>query len=114
MPDYPQAALAAASRAISEEMGNSRAIEPDEMARAALDAAVPLLAASVAEKLLAHMEVHGPRDQGTRKRTWRRHFRAAAQVASLAFITEGEQKRQAWEALAREYSAACSAPEGKQ
>lgn len=114
MPDCPPEILAAAADPIAEMFPGLGLPTARKIAAVALDAAAPLLADAVAGKLLAHMEIHGPRDQGTRKRTWRRHFRAAAQVASLAFTTEDEQKRQAWQALAREHSAACPAPEGEQ
>jgi hypothetical protein len=43
----PPGAIAAATAAVSQEMRSSRAIEPDGMARAALEAAAPLIAAGV-------------------------------------------------------------------
>ena len=45
VPDYPTAALAAAESAIRDELKSSREVEPGRLARAALDAAAPLLAA---------------------------------------------------------------------
>ena len=44
MTDYPPAVLAAAESAIRDELKSSREVEPDRLARAALDAAAPLLA----------------------------------------------------------------------
>ena len=57
MPDaIPPAALLAAGSAIRDELRSSREVEPDALARAALEAAAPLLAEAVAQKILAHME----------------------------------------------------------
>ena len=44
MPDYPPSVLAAAESAIRDELKSSREVEPDRLARAALDVAAPLLA----------------------------------------------------------------------
>ena len=44
MPDYPPSVLAAATTAIRDELKSSREVEPDRLARAALEAASPLLA----------------------------------------------------------------------
>jgi hypothetical protein len=44
MADYIPAALAAAEAAIYDELRSSREVEPDALARAALEAAAPLLA----------------------------------------------------------------------
>lgn len=44
MADYIPAALAAAEAAIHDELRSSREVEPDALARAALEAAAPLLA----------------------------------------------------------------------
>jgi hypothetical protein len=42
--DIPASVLAAAEEAIRDELQSSREVEPDRLARAALDAAAPLLA----------------------------------------------------------------------
>lgn len=44
MADYYPAALAAAEAAIHDELKSSREVEPDRLAKVALDAAAPLLA----------------------------------------------------------------------
>ncbi len=44
MPDCPPAVLAAAESAIRDELKSSREVEPDRLARAALEAVAPLLA----------------------------------------------------------------------
>ena len=51
MPDYPASVLAAAETAIRAELKSSREVEPDRLARAALDAAAPVLAEAVAQKV---------------------------------------------------------------
>ena len=43
MPDYYPAALAAAEAAIHDELKSSREVEPDRLAKVALEAAAPLL-----------------------------------------------------------------------
>ncbi len=116
MPDYPPEAVRAAAAAIERELLSGRhfamAEDSDEaLARAALDAAAPILADAVAKKILAHMEGRGPRkpegalepvlDAGRSYRAWRRHFGIAARVAANAFYTEADRMRLAAEALAR-------------
>jgi hypothetical protein len=44
MPDIPASSLAAAESAIRDELNSSREVEPNRLARAALEAAAPLLA----------------------------------------------------------------------
>lgn len=112
MADIPRDAVTAAATAIERELmsgdGYDLAADSDEaLARVALEAAAPLLADAVAAKILAHMEKHGPQGGTPLGRAWRRHFRIAAQVASLAFSTPEDVKRMAAEALARGDYTAC-------
>jgi hypothetical protein len=124
VPDYPSEALAAAEAAIIKAAGTdfgSPGRASERLARAALDAAAPVLAEAVAQRILAHMEAHQPRspagmlevetEVGRRYRTWRRHFRIAAQVASLAFSTREDQLRMAAEAIGRGDVIVCNPPE---
>ncbi len=81
--------------------------------RRVLETAAPAMAEHVAARILAHMEEHGPRDAAGEPldsltgMAWRRHLRTAAQVASLAFSTEEDIKREAAEALSRGDYTAC-------
>jgi hypothetical protein len=107
--NIPKAAITAASVAIERELASGRvfamAADSDEaLARAALEAAAPVLAEAVAKRILAHM------DQSTRRRAvrnrrgllaYRRHFATAARVAAGAFSTPEDLKRMAIEAIAR-------------
>lgn len=118
MPDYPPEALAEAEAAISHELRSSREVEPDALARAALDAAAPILAEACAQKIVAHMEEHGPgvASPGTTlyeamRRAWRRHLGIAARVAAGAFDTREDQLRMAAEAISRGDFIACDIPE---
>ena len=47
MADCPARALAAAEAAIRAELSSSREVEPDALARAALEAAAPILAEAI-------------------------------------------------------------------
>ena len=114
MPDYPQAALEAAAVAIQPPEGGPPSEAAFALARAALDAAAPLLAESVAEKILAHAERQHPRDHAHVPTAWDRHFSIAARVAAGAFTTREESLRMAAEAIARGDYVACPAPEGEQ
>jgi hypothetical protein len=118
LPDIPaeavRAALAARSRALIDRP-DPMVLSDETLTRMMLEAAAPVLAAAVAAKILAHMDEHVPKNKligGTpaerqRNRTWRRHFRIAAQVAALAFSTEDDIKRAAAEAIARGEAAVC-------
>ena len=123
MPDIPPAAIAAAESAIRDafpgEFGKPGMPEPDALARAALDAAAPLLAEACASVILAHMEAHGPPAEApgvTRhevlRRAWRRHFGIAARVAAGAFYTREDELRLTAEAVERGDFIACNPPEG--
>ena len=91
---------------------------PEDFARVALEAAAPVLAEAVAQKILAHMEAHGPAPEApgvTRhevlRRAWLRHFSIAARVAAGAFYTADDLKRLAAEAIERGDFIACNIPE---
>jgi hypothetical protein len=119
MPEIPPAAIMAAAIAIERELLSGRdysmAQDSDEaLARVALEAAAPILAEAVAQKILAHREtIAGPADiraheDGARRaRAARAHYRTAAQIAALAFFTDEDKKRLAAEALARGEFIAC-------
>jgi hypothetical protein len=51
VPDIPERALLAAERAIANEMLTGRATRPEALARAALEAAAPVLAEVIAQSL---------------------------------------------------------------
>lgn len=101
MPDIPDKAVQAAAEAM-REIGRK---DPwlgspvEDVARAALEAAAPILADYVARKITAHKDAHDPKD--VLGRAWRRHFGIAVQIASLAFSTEEDIKRAAAGALNR-------------
>jgi hypothetical protein len=59
MPDYIPAALAAAEAAIYDELRSSREVEPDALARAALEAAAPLLSETLRIEIV---NLHGHLD----------------------------------------------------
>ena len=111
MPDIPPQAIAAAAIVLADDNHGGRpGIQDVQLAAEVLEAAVPILAEAVAAKILAHMELHGPK-AGQRWENWRRYFRVAAQVASLAFTTADDQKRMAAQALAAGNYMACDPPE---
>ena len=119
MPDNPPEVLAAVERALivaATDFGTDVITGSSAtFARAALDAAAPLLAESVAEKILAHMEKYEPPGAtGTRWRARRRHFSIAARIAAGAFTIREESLRMAAEAIERGDYVACRLPEGEQ
>ena len=123
MPEYPPEALTAAQEAISRclmESGESGTWtgSGEALARAALDAAAPVLAEACAQAILEHMERAGPglhvelRGEAALRRNMRRvHFSTAARVAASAFSTEEDLKRAAADAIARGDYAVCDIPE---
>ena len=119
MPDaIPPAALLAAGSAIRDELRSSREVEPDALARAALEAAAPLLAEAVAQKILAHMEHFAdpaverlPLAASLRAGALRRHFQAAARIAAGTFDTREDQLRMAAQAIERGDWVRCDIPE---
>ena len=90
MPDrYPPSALAAAESAIRDqfgrEMGKPGMPEPDALARAALEAAAPVLADQIASAILRHADQNEPKPGSSGYLAWHRHFEAASAVAARAF-----------------------------
>jgi len=107
VPDLPKEAVDRAAEAITRElMSGTRyeiALDSDEaLARAALEAAAPVLAGHVAKRILAHMNRRNARRRRG-VRAYRRHFITAAQVASRAFSTDDDLRRAAVEVLNRAY-----------
>src|SRR5450756_2284348 len=106
MPDIPAEVLTAAEEAVEAAMADPEFRTERSAAglsRVAVEAAAPLLAQAVAQKIHAHMDAHGPGPSalpGSRA-AWRRHFRIAAQVAGFAFSTSDDIRRMAAEAIAR-------------
>lgn len=112
MPDaIPPAALLAAGSAIRDELRSSREVEPDALARAALEAAAPLLAEACAQRILAHAERQHPRDPDHVPTAWHRHMDIAARVAAGAFYTREDLLRLAAQAIERGDVAWCNPPE---
>jgi hypothetical protein len=114
MPDIPAPVLAAAAEAIMTA-ANMNDDEPERfeartLARAALEAAAPLLAEAVARKITAHRDDRWP-SGCIGSQPARRHFRTAAQIAGLAFYTDEDMKRLAAEAIAAGNVAWCGVPE---
>lgn len=85
MTDYPASALAAAEAAIRDELKSSREVEPDALARAALDAAAPVLADKIASAILRHADENEPKPGSAGYLAWHRHFEAASAIAAKAF-----------------------------
>ena len=115
MPDVPAEAITAAEAAIRDafpgEFGQPGMPEPDALARAALEAAAPLLAEACAQKILAHAERQHPRDPDHVPTAWHRHFSIAARVAAGAFYTREDLLRMAAEAIERGDWVRCDIPE---
>lgn len=105
----PEEAVTRAADAITIAANHFEAGETESsalrFARAALEAAAPMLADEIARKILAHMEEHIADPAKVRltrvnevgNRAARRHFRTAAQIAGLAFCAEEDMKRLAAE-----------------
>jgi hypothetical protein len=85
MTDYPPSVLAAAETAIRDELKSSREVEPDRLARAALEAAAPLLAGEIATAILRYADENEPKPGSGGYLAWHRHFEAASAVAARAF-----------------------------
>jgi hypothetical protein len=113
VPDIPEEAVTRAADAITFAANHFEACEAESsalrFARAALEAAAPILAEAITQKITAHMESHGPRkprgalepelDIGRDYRTWRRNFGIAARIAAGAFWTDEDKLRLAAEAI---------------
>ena len=125
MPNVPASSIAAATEAIRREfrvdLDRPGAPEADALARVALEAAAPLLAEEIAQKITAHMEGFGPKRPagalepataiGRDYRAWLRHFGIAARIAAVAFYGRDDQLRLAMEAMERGDYMACVIPE---
>lgn len=123
MPDYPPEALDAAIAALRERSAVGPGSDLEKAARwhakVALDAAAPVLAEAVAQKILAHMnarianpaEVRLSRAAAVRNHMARMHFSTAARIAAGAFDTREDQLRMAAEAIGRGDFIACDIPE---
>jgi hypothetical protein len=86
MPDpTPPSALVAAEAAIRDELKSSREVEPDRLARAALDAAGPILAGEIANMILRHADENEPVPGSGGYLAWHRHFEAASAIVTKAF-----------------------------
>lgn len=116
MPDIPASAIAAAEKAIigaASDFGHDDIVAGSfrEFARAALDAAAPVLAEAVAQRILEHAERQHPRDPDHVPTAWHRHFSIAARVAAGAFDTREDRLRMAAGAIERGDVIVCSPPE---
>jgi hypothetical protein len=127
VPDIPEAATADCTDELTAWMlkwcwlpadltrAQVREVCAEAVARV-LEVAAPHLEEHVAQKILAHMEAHGPKllpganaDIYNRpRRTWRRHFGIAARIAAKAFSTEDELMAAAAAALAAGQYVACN------
>ena len=89
VPDIPEEAVTRAAEAITLAANHFEAGETESsavrFARAALEAAAPLLADQIASAILRHADENEP-DPGSRGYpAWHRHFEAASAVAAKAF-----------------------------
>jgi hypothetical protein len=115
-PDRKAEAVAAVQRAIEAAMSDPEfriGLSAAGLARAAVDAAAPILADAIGRKILDHMETHGPDASGSwaARNAWRRHFNIAAQVANFASSTDADIARAAAEAFTRGDAVVCTGPE---
>ena len=104
MPEIPAEAIMAAAIAIERELlsGTDYSMAPDSdeaLARAALEAAAPILARAVAGKITAHMEKYDTALTAIQRSRWRRQMGIAARIAALAFTTREELLRETAEAI---------------
>jgi len=113
------AAAIAIERELLSGKDYSMAQDSDEaLARVALEAAAPILAEAIAQKILAHAERQFPKNDPAKVpgrpdlwRTWHRHFGIAARIAAGAFYTREDELRLAAEAIERGDFIACDIPE---
>jgi hypothetical protein len=121
VPDLPEPAVTAAVRALRGHPWPDGEVTEAQIATLVLEAAAPVLAETVAQKITEHMETFGPRrpagalepvtGAGRAYQTWHRHFGIAARIAAGAFDTREDQLRKAAEAIARGDYVACNPPE---
>lgn len=112
-----QAAMARRADLLSDRP-DPMVLSEETLTRLMLEAAAPILAEAVAQKITAHMEAHGPGPGSpgvtlheTLRRAWRRHFGIAARIAAGAFYTREDELRLAAEAIKRGDVIACDIPE---
>jgi hypothetical protein len=116
MPDIPDEAVQRAAEVMFRQyesqydVGEQTWRDFADDARAVLEAALPVLTESVAQRILAFAEQQHPRGDHV-PLAWHRHFATAAQVAGFAFMTGDDKKQAAAEALARGDYVACPSPE---
>jgi hypothetical protein len=114
MPDVPAEAVRAAMARRADLLSDRpdpTALSDETLTRLMLEAAAPILAQHVAARILAHMEacdLEAIRRGHPIPRGWRRDLRIAAQVATLAFNTDEDNKRLAAEAVQRGEVAGCN------
>lgn len=116
MPDIPASSLATGIEAVYGVYAKRGWNKPapwwaEEVSAAVLEAATPLLADEIAQKILEHAERQHPRDPDHVPTAWHRHFSVAARVAAGAFSTDEDMKRLAVEAIEREDWIRCDIPE---
>jgi len=123
MTTVPPEAVTAAAEAVNEAHAKRGWNKPQpwwsaEVATAVLEAAAPILAETIAQKITAHVEEHGPGPaspgltlHATLSRAWRRHLGIAARVAAGAFDTREDQLRKAAIAISEGAFIACDIPE---
>jgi hypothetical protein len=116
VPEVPAESIDAAERAVEAVMTDPEfRIERSAagLARAAVEAAAPILADAIAQKIRAHMETHGPAASGSwhARNSWRRHLSIAAQVAHFTFSTKADIARMAAEAITHGDVVVCAGPE---
>lgn len=85
VPDYPAIARIAAENAIRGELRRAREVDPEALARVALEAAAPILADKIATAILRYADQHEPLTGSGAYLAWHRHFDAASAVAAKAF-----------------------------
>jgi hypothetical protein len=111
VPEIPQRAILAGGAAIERELLSGTHYEMSQdsdeaLAKAALEAAWPILAEAVAAKILAHMERSAANRRWRGQRAYRRHFTIAARIAAGAFGTEEDVRRLAAQAIEQAYAEA--------
>jgi hypothetical protein len=109
VPEVPDDAVQAAAEVLRGMIDRDALLPVDvhrSLARTILEAAAPAMAEHAARAIEAHMDSHGPRSDRNR-RGYRRHFRTAVQVVSLAFSTREDKLQAAAKALTESNYAAC-------
>lgn len=121
MADVPdeavQAALARRADLLSDRP-DPMVLSEERLTRLMLEAAAPILAETVAQKILAHAERQFPKNDPAKVpgrpdlwRTRHRHFGIAARIAAGAFYTREDELRLTAEAIERGDFISCDIPE---